>query len=182
MQVIAVKVQTCMSSNRLRLSPFRKERSTWQARARIDREAITAEFADWEVDLGLLLDEDISMEVHFSSRCRSCFYYQIRQIIITVMRENLSFAAAATLVHSLILTRLDYCNSLLVGLLKFRIRQLQSVTNCAAWIVPNLTNFSHAFSYMREKLHWLPVEDRRTYKILIGRTSIVGAAPYNDII
>ena len=83
-----------------------------------------------------------------------------------------------TLVHSFVLTRLDYCNSVLAGLPKFRIRQLQSVLNCAARVVAKLPKFSHISIYMRDTLHWLPIEDRITFKIILkGRTSIIGAAP-----
>lgn len=54
---------------------------------------------------------------------------QTRQI--RVIRRSLSFNTAASLVHSYILMRLDYCNSVLAELPKFRIRQLQSILNCA---------------------------------------------------
>ena len=115
------------------------------------------------------------MEQHVNSLCRSCFY-QLRQI--RVIRRNLSFDAAATLVHSFVLTRLDYCNGILAGLPKFLIRQLQSVINCAARVVANLPKFSHISIYMRDTLHWLPVEDRITFKIIImGRASMVCSAP-----
>jgi hypothetical protein len=183
MQSIVEKVQNWMSSNRLRLNPEKTEfiwLGTRHTRSKIDREAIEAEFPNWKVqhvvrNLGVLLDEDLSMKEHVNSLCRSCFY-QLRQI--RVIRRNLSFDAAVTLVHSFVLTRLDYCNSVLAGLPRFRILQLQSVLNCAARVVAKLPKFSHISMYMRETLHWLPVEDRITFKIvLMGRTSMVGAAP-----
>src|SRR5688572_8477498 len=140
-------MQTWMFSSRLRLNPDKTEfiwPGTDQARSWIDTWAIDAAFPNWKVqrvvrDLGVLLDEDLSMEEHVNSLCRSCFY-QLRQI--RVIRRNLSFDAAMTLVHSFVLTRLDFCNGVLAGLPKFRIRQLQSVLNCAARIVAKLPKFS----------------------------------------
>ena len=182
-QLIVQEVQTWMSSNRLRLNPEKTEfiwLGTGHARSKIDTEAIGLAFPNWKVqrvvrDLGVLLDEDLSMEEHVNSLCRSCFY-QLRQI--RVIRRNLSFDAAMTLVHSFVLTRLDYCNGVLAGLPKFRIRQLQSVLNCAARVVAKLPKFSHISTYMRDTLHWLPVADRIIFKIiLMGRTSMAGTAP-----
>jgi hypothetical protein len=78
------------------------------------------------------------------------------------------------------MTRLDYCNSVLAGLPPFRVRQIQSVglLNCAARVVANLTRFSHISTYMRDTRHWLPVERRIEFKLLLmGRASITGSAP-----
>lgn len=45
-----------------------------------------------------------------------------------IKRRNLSLSAVVTLVHSFIITHLDYCNSVVVGLPKFRFPQIQSLT------------------------------------------------------
>jgi hypothetical protein len=183
MEEIVKEVQTWMSSNRLRLNPDKTEfiwLGTGHARSRIDARAIEAAFPNWKTkrvvrDLGVLLDEDLSMDQHVGSLCRSCFY-QLRQI--RVIRRNLSHEAAATLVHSFVLNRLDFCNAVLAGLPKYQIRQLQSVLNCAARVVADLPKFSHISTYMRDTLHWLPVVDRITFKIIVmGRASMAGLAP-----
>ena len=146
MREIVKEVQTWMSSNRLRLNPDKTEfiwLGTGRARSKIDAQAIEAAFPNWKTkhvvrDLGVLLDEDLSMDQHVGSLCRSCFY-QLRQI--RVVRRNLSHEAAATLVHSFVLNRLDFCNAVLAGLPNCRIRQLQSVLNCAARVVADLPKF-----------------------------------------
>jgi hypothetical protein len=64
-------------------------------------------------DLGVLLDSELSMKLHIS-KVASCCFYQLRrlhQINRLVGRE-----VTTQLVVSLILSRLDYCNSLLAGL------------------------------------------------------------------
>ena len=176
-------VRDWMASNRLRLHPTKTQFIWFGSRRRlsdIDHAAIRSTFPTWATlpvvrDLGVLLDGELTMADHVNALCRICFY-ELRQI--RVIRRGLSHEAAITLVHSFILTRLDYCNSVLAGLPRFRIRQLQSVLNCAARVVGNLPRYSHITEYTREVLHWLPVDKRIDFKLLLmGRASIAGSAP-----
>ena len=82
------------------------------------------------------------------------------------------------LIHSLILTRLDYCNGVLLGLPEFRLHQLQLVQNAAARLLADLPRYSHISDYMRRELHWLPVADRVKFKIatLVWKAT-TGSAP-----
>ncbi|KAK0143403.1 hypothetical protein N1851_018475 [Merluccius polli] len=51
--------------------------------------------------------------------------------------------ASQLLVQALIISRLDYCNSLLAGLPASAIKPLQRIQNAAARLVFNLPTFSH---------------------------------------
>src|SRR3984885_644618 len=176
-------IQNWMSSNRLRLNPAKTQfiwlGSRWRL-SNIDKDAILRTFPNFVSlhvvrDLGVMLDEELTMADHVNALCRTC-YYELRQI--RFIRRNLSHEAAITLVHSFIMTRLDYCNSILAGLPNVRLRQLQSVLNCAARVVANLTKFSHISAYMHDILHWLPAEKRIRFKLLLmARSSIAGLAP-----
>ena len=65
---------------------------------------------------------------------------------------------------SLVITRIDYCNSILAGLPAFRLVPLQRVQNAASRLVLNLDRRAH-ISPALQLLHWLPVMHRVTFKI-----------------
>src|SRR6218665_1790149 len=75
-------------------------------------------------DLGVTLDQELTLPLHIHSLCRTC-YYQLRQLC-TVSR-SLSSTATATLVHSFVTSRLDYCSSLYIGLPATRLNCLDRV-------------------------------------------------------
>ena len=54
------------------------------------------------------------------------------------------------------ITRLDYCNGVLVGLPKVRLDKLQRVMNVAARLITGIPR-DCSISYSLEYLHWLPV-------------------------
>ncbi|KAK3514194.1 hypothetical protein QTP70_009110 [Hemibagrus guttatus] len=97
--------------------------------------------------------------------------YSIRRI-----RPFLSTQATQVLVQSLVISRLDYCSSLLAGLPLNAIRPLQMIQNAAAPFVFNLPKFSHTTPLLRS-LHWLPVAARIRYKTLLAYKAKNGPAP-----
>ena len=82
-----------------------------------------------------------------------------------------------TLVTSLVLSRLDYCNSLLAGTTVENISRLQSIQNNAARLILKQKRYAHSLPILYE-LHWLPVKERIQYKIaLFCYKCLSGAAP-----
>ena len=67
---------------------------------------------------------------------------------------------------SFVLSRLDYCNALLVGLPEYLIHKLQVAQNYAARVVYRSPRFESAKPLLK-KLHWLPVRRRIDYKIAV---------------
>ena len=70
-------------------------------------------------------------------------------------------------VHAFVCSRIDYCNSQLLGLPKTRLSPLQTVLNAAARLVARLPRYSHISYYIKEHLHWLPISTRIEYKVLL---------------
>ena len=96
---------------------------------------------------------------------------------ISSIRHLLTTQAAQTLVCFLVLSRLDYCNSLLLGCPQYLLDKLQKVQNAAARLVCRAKKSDHIHPIL-ETLHWLPVTHRIQYKIsTICFNSISGTAP-----
>jgi len=113
--------------------------------------------------LGVVLDQRLTFEKHATAVAKSCNYHAqaIRHI-----RHLLTLDLAQTLACSLILSRIDYCNALLHGAPAATIHKLQRVRNNVAWIVVQAPKRSDAKPLLR-RLHWLPVEQRITYKTAV---------------
>ena len=112
-------------------------------------------------DLGVILDNDLSMESNVNHTAKIC-YMHIHNI--SKIRKFISKDATITLVRSLVLSRLDYCNALLVGSPNTLINKLQRVQNAAARIVAMSHKREHVTPILRD-LKWLPVQQRIMYKI-----------------
>ncbi|MGH0118126.1 UNVERIFIED_CONTAM: hypothetical protein FKN15_044428, partial [Acipenser sinensis] len=87
------------------------------------------------------LDPSLSYSQHISIlACSSCFFLSnIHRIHLFITNYFMQL-----LVQALVLSRLDYCNTLLAGLLASAIRPFQLIQNSAARLVFCLAHFSHA--------------------------------------
>ena len=70
------------------------------------------------------------------------------------------------LVHSVITTKLDYCNSLLINTSQANLFKLQKVQNTAARLVVRGRK-RDGISKVLKELHWLKIESRIIFKILL---------------
>ena len=59
--------------------------------------------------------------------------------------------------NPLVRSRLDYCNSLFIGLYALDLGRLHCVQNSLVRIVANTTRYSHV-TPVRKRLHWLPIK------------------------
>ena len=82
------------------------------------------------------------------------------------IKKYLSEDSIKTLVHAFVTCKLDHCNSLLYGLPKYLIEKVQLVQNCAARFVVGRHKYEHITPVLKQ-LHWLPVEDRIVFKMLL---------------
>ncbi len=128
-------------------------------------------------NLGVTFDSAMSMSNQVSNICKSV-WYQFRNL--GFIRNYLTRSTTEKIVHALISSRFDYCNSLFCLLQQNQISRLQRLQNTAARLVtlsPRRTHITPVLS----ALHWLPVQYRIQYKLLLPVFhSLHGSAPqYN---
>ena len=125
-------------------------------------------------NLGVWFNEHISMVTHINKLCKAASFhlYNIRRI-----RKYLTSEATQSLVHTIIMGRLDYCNSLLFNTPATYVVKLQRIQNCAARLVSRTPKFDHITPTLK-RLHCIPVCFRIEYKMLILTfKAIYGVAP-----
>ena len=104
----------------------------------------------------------MTLTKHISETCRSA-YMHIRKI--RCIRKFLTDKAVKALCQSVEISRLDYCNSVCVGLPIKSIHRLQLAHNAAARMVTKSFKFDHITPLLRD-LHWLPILKRIQFKSL----------------
>ena len=112
-------------------------------------------------NLGFALDCHLFMKAHVSNIARTC-YFELH-CLASVCRF-LTSTATATLVSAFVLSRIDYCNSLLFDSTHDVTSHLQRIQNYAARVILCLLKSSSITTHFKS-LHWLPVKVRSTYKI-----------------
>ena len=110
-------------------------------------------------NLGFTLDCHLTMNAHVSNIARTCYFEQRRMASIRRFPTR-----AATLVSAFVLSRIDYCTSLLFGYTHDVTPHLQRIQNYAARVILRLP-MSSSITIQLKSLHWLPVKVISTYKI-----------------
>jgi len=127
-------------------------------------------------DLGIYTNSDLLMRTHVQRTCTvsQCFAVlrQLRQI-----RRSVPTDTFQSLVVCLVLTRLDFGNSVLAGLPVYLGRRLQSVLNAAARLTYHLRRSDHITDAL-VCLHRLRVSERVEFKISVLMYKVLhGLAP-----
>ena len=109
-------------------------------------------------DLGVTFNQFLNFDDHITAICRSTYFH------IGKIRNLLWYNACSTIIHALIGCRLDCCNSLLYNVPTHKTDCLQR--NQCAHILTKSPRREHITPVLKS-LHWLKIQDRITYKILL---------------
>ena len=85
---------------------------------------------------------------------------------ISGIRRSLGENACHLVIRTLVLSKLDYGNALLLGCSATDLQRLQRIQNWAAKLIHMAPRSDHATPYIK-RLHWLRVRERITFKVLI---------------
>ena len=125
-------------------------------------------------NLGVMFDSELKGIAHVNKLCSS-LYLTIKQV--SLIRNKLDYDTRKLLMQTLVLSRMDYGNSQLVGISKCHLQKLQKIQNMACRVIFGLSKYDHISVHLQE-LHWLKVEERIVYELaLIAFKCIQGMAP-----
>ena len=114
-------------------------------------------------NLGDMFDSQLIMAPHVKSVVKRSSFHRRN---IGKARRVLTEDATKTVMQSLVMSRLDYCNALLIGIQQDLIAKLQRLQNSAARIVARTRKYEHITPVLI-KLHWLPIKFRIQFKVLL---------------
>ncbi|KAF7240633.1 putative RNA-directed DNA polymerase from transposon BS [Varanus komodoensis] len=163
------EVREWMTANKLKLNPDKTEvllvggSGFGEGGFDLVLNGATLPLRDKVRSLGVLLDPELSLEAQVTAVARTAFL-QLR--LINQLRPYLEYDCLATVTHALVTSRLDFCNALYVGLPLETVRTLQLVQNRAARLLTGTGRYAHMTPVLHQ-LHWLPIEARAQFKVLI---------------
>ena len=175
-------IEEWMTANKLKLNPDKTEFIAISSSRNIHKVAVDqlsvgdahVKRVDCVRNLGVLLDSTMSMKEHVAKVCQSCYFYisWVKRI-----RHILDLHTAKLIIQALVLSRLDYCNTLFLQLPDNTIKKLQRVMNTAARVVTQTPRDSSVTATLKD-LHWLPVKQRIQFKTaLLVYKSLHGLTP-----
>ena len=138
----------------------------------VDDETITA--SEIVRNLGVFIDEQLKLDDHVNKIIKTCFHH-LRNIF--KIRKYLSIDATKSLVHALVTSGLDYCNSLLYGCKTSSIKRLPHTQNYSARTICKIAKYDH-ISPVLKQLYWLPLKAWIEHKLLtLTFKAVHGQAP-----
>ena len=114
-------------------------------------------------DLDVVFDQYLTFHDHISGICKST-HFHLRGI--GRIRNLLTFDVIAQLIHALITSHFDFCNSILYNLPNRQIERLQRIQNQAARMLKRIQRCNHITPVLRE-LHCLRIHDIIIFTILL---------------
>ena len=112
-------------------------------------------------NLGTSFDNHLSMKTPLSTRLVNQDFTIC--IILGALNDILALKIES-IVQAIVISRIDYCNRPLYGVVATNLSKLQRVQNAAVLLVFSLPRHEHiTSSFIR--LHWLPIKFRINFKI-----------------
>ena len=115
--------------------------------------------------LGVVFDRHLTMNSHVNEVSRVC---NMNMRNLGKIRQY----ACKNAIQALVISKIDYCSTLLVNTADYNIRRLQRIQNRVARIITMSSTSTHITPVLQD-LHWLPVHLRIHLGKLINSTYIV---------
>ena len=114
-------------------------------------------------DLGFHLDNELKSGVHVN-KLTSAVFITIKRI--ASIGHLLDEETMKIIMQARVLSKLDYCSSLLIGMTDYNLDKLQKIQNMACRIIFKLRKYNHVSDHLSQ-LHCLKVGQCMIYKTLM---------------
>ena len=111
-------------------------------------------------NLGFFYDKYMKNTTHVN-RVTSTVYIMMKKI--SKIRHFLDKNTTKILMQALVFSKIDYCNSVLLGTPKYNLDKLQCMQNIACRIIHTTGKYDSITPLLMD-LHWLKVKERIWYK------------------
>ena len=164
-------VRSWMRVNRLKLNDDKTEVIMLGTRSNLSKvENVTVKIGDDVIrptkrvrNLGFHLSSNLSVREHISKVC-STAYLMLKKL--NRVKHFIDIDTRSILSQALVMSKVDYCNSLFIGAPQKELQRLQSIQNMCARFVSGLKKYDHISPTLRS-FHWLKIQYRVQYKILV---------------
>ena len=113
-------------------------------------------------NLGMFFDKELKHTAHVNRLTSSSFHCLQN---VARIRHQLDTQTVKTIVQALVISKLDYCNSILLGISNYNIAKLQPTQNMACRMVYKLPKSLHITQYLFNA-HWLKIPQRIEFKVI----------------
>ena len=171
---LSTRIQDWMNTRRLKLNTGKTEVILLGTRQKLenlnfDPDIIfcdsSVQFSSTVRNLGVIFDENLSMKQQANNVKRKVIGGLVN---ISKIAKFINKESRIKLVHGLVLSQLDYCNSLYYGLPNTVLHSFQMLLNSAARVIYQMPRFSRErITPKCIELHFLPIKARIEYKICI---------------
>ena len=96
-------------------------------------------------DLGYIIDNELKSTAHIN-KLTSTLFITIRKI--ARIRHLIDKEPTKILMQALVLSKLDYCNSLLIGTSKYNLMKLQRIQNMSCQVINNIKKYDIITSHL----------------------------------
>jgi hypothetical protein len=125
--------------------------------------------------LGVKLDESFSMSRQINNVRQKCSWTMMN---LRTIGYYLDEGVKLMMVKQLVISKLDYCNSLYMNLPKTRLNKLRSVLNGAVRFIYNISDRAVDLVPYYKKAHILPLDQRIFFKVcLLAHKTVHGSSP-----
>ncbi len=120
-------------------------------------------FSLYMFPLDIYFDSALKFDKQISTVFKTIFFH-LR--VLVKVKPFLSFKDFERVIHAFISSRLDYCNSLYMGINQASLNQHKMVQNAAARLLTGVRKRKHITPVLIN-LHWLPIHYRIDFKVLL---------------